>query len=363
MKETALKYGAAVCDTFMTIYNPASKLRHEGKFHYHQGVFLSGMEKFNRYAKDEKYFDYVRSWVDSIMRGTESIYDLPDEVMNKKNLDDLQAGIILFNMYEKTGDVLYKRILDEIIGAFEVYNCNRFGGFWHMAEYPNQMWLDGLYMAGPLLCQYAAKYDRPDLFDKATLQAKLMFEHCYVEEKGLMKHAWACEKDTEWADKETGCSEEFWGRAFGWFVVSLTDILEYLPAEHKDRALLVDMLTRLLKSVVRYQDEKTGLWYQVLDKGDRADNWHESSCSMMFTMALLRAVKRGFLPNEYLSYAEKGVEGVLTCFEFNGNHSKVKQVSRGTMVGNYDYYINREIRENDLHGSGAFLLLMAAILE
>ena len=363
MKETALKYGSAICDSMMAMYNPAAKLRHEGKFHYHQGVFLSGMEKFNRYAKQEKYFNYTKDWVDSIMRGTSSIYDLDNEVMNKNHLDDLQPGILLFNLYEKTGDELYKRILDEIIGAFEVYKCNRFGGFWHMEEYPNQMWLDGLYMAGPLLTQYAAKFNRTDLFDKVVLQAKLMFEHCFVEEKGLMKHAWACEKDTEWADKETGCSEVFWGRALGWFVVALTDILEYLPTEHPDRETLINMLTILLIGIVRYQDKDTGLWYQVLDKGDREDNWHETSCSMMFTMALLRAIKRGFLPSEYMSCAEKGIEGVFSKFIYDGNNSRVTEICRGTMVGDYEYYVNRERRSNDLHGSGAFLLLLASILE
>lgn len=363
MKETAALYGSAVCDTIMTMYDPAAKLRHEGRFHYHQGVFLSGMEKFNRYVKNEKYFSYAKDWVDSIMRKTESIFDLPDSVMARGALDYLQPGIILYNIYEQTGDEFYKRILDEIIQVFETYPCNSEGGFWHMTRFPDQMWMDGLYMAGPILTEYAAKFNRPELFDKVTLQAKLMFEHACDKEKGLLKHGWDAGKTAEWADSETGCSGEFWGRAFGWFVVALTDILEYLPREHKDRKTLEDILVFLLKNAVKYQDEKSGLWYQVLDKGDRADNWHESSCSMMFSLALIRAVKRGFMPREYMSPAEKGVEGVLTCFDFDGNNSKVREVCTGTMIGDYDYYINRERKVNDLHGCGTFLLLMAAILE
>lgn len=363
MKDTAMKCGIGICEAVMAKYQPAAKLRQEGKFHYHQGVFLSGVEHFNRFAKREDFFCYTKDWVDSIMRPVSSIYDLDDEVMNKEHLDDLQAGILLFDLYEKTNDVFYKRILDEIIEAFDEYPCNRYGGFWHMKNLPDQMWLDGLYMAGPLLMQYGARFDRPDLFDRVVQQALLMFEHCYDEKAGLLRHGWDCEKRAEWADPETGISPEFWGRAMGWFVVALTDILELLPQSHDGYRKLSDMLCLLLKNVVRYQDKQSGMWYQVLDKGDRPDNWTEISCSMMFTMAIIRAVKRGFLSEEYMPYADKGLAAVFSQIRWSGKAAVLLGTCRGTMIGSYDYYVNRKRRANDLHGCGAFLLLMAAVLE
>ena len=360
--EKALRYGNCICRTIMETYCPASKLRHEGRFNYHQGVFLSGMEKFNRFAQNEEYFNYAKDWADSILRNADSIHKLRKTVLNTGNLDDLQPGIILFNIYEKTGDEFYKRVLDEIIEVFDTYKCNKYGGFWHMENLPDQMWLDGLYMAGPLLSQYAEKYNCPELYDKVVLQAKLMYEHCFVPEKGLMKHGWDCEKKAAWADKKTGTSPEFWGRAFGWFCVALTDILECLPKDYKDRTYLTDMLKTLLTNVVRYQDKKSGLWYQILDKGDMADNFLETSCSMMFSTALLRAIKKGYLSEEYLPYAERGAEGVFNNVEINGDNAVLKGTCRGTMIGSYEYYVSRDCRDNDLHGCGAFLLLMEAVL-
>lgn len=363
LKQLAIEYGTAICETIMEMYNPPAKLRHEGRFNYHQGVFLLGVEKFNKYVNKDEYIEYAKAWADSILRKADSIFDIDESVMNKGNLDDLQPAIILYDIYEKTGDPFYKKVLDDVIKVFDTYKCNDDGGFWHMEELPNQMWLDGLYMAGPLLSRYAVEFNKPELFDRVTLQAKLMFNHCYVPEKGLMKHGWDYSKEAEWADAETGVSAEFWGRAFGWFVVALTDILEFLPKDHKDRQALSDMLVLLLKNVVRYQDENTGLWYQVLDKGDRNDNWLETSCSMLFSMSLIRAVKRGFLPEEYMNYAQKAVYGILDRVELNGKKASLTGTCRGTMIGTYEYYIGRECRSNDLHGCGSFLQLMAAVLE
>ena len=152
-------YAKASVDTMMRKFQ-AADLPPKGHFHYHQGVFLSGVYQTWQLCGEERYFRYMKDWVDSCVDENGEIH-----TYDRGQLDDIQPGILLFPLYEKTGDVRYKKALDTLLPVIRDFPRNEAGGFWHKQWYPDQMWLDGLYMAGPISAEYGKKFDAPEYLD------------------------------------------------------------------------------------------------------------------------------------------------------------------------------------------------------
>ncbi len=349
---SALEYAEMACDALMHKFAPED-LPPKGRFHYHQGVFLSGVQHTYLLDKNEKYYDYAKAWVDSIIDKDGNITKF-----DTTQLDDMQPGVLLYLFYNRTKDPRYKKALDTLIPLIKDFPKNPEGGFWHKGRYPEQMWLDGLYMAGPICAEYAKTFDDPELFDLCAFQALMMQEKTKDEKTGLWYHAWDYAKVQPWADPETGRSPEFWGRSVGWVPVAVLEELDSFPEDHKDRDAMISAACDLLKAVVKYQDPETGLWYQVLDKGDDPKNWLESSCTCLFVGAICKAVKNGFLDESYLEYAKKGYTGIINRLRYDDKGDIIiDNICVGTGVGDYDHYCARGTGENDLHGAGAFLIM------
>ncbi|MFC5650997.1 glycoside hydrolase family 105 protein [Paenibacillus solisilvae] len=346
-----IQWAEKACEALMSKFEP--ELLPPDRFHYHQGVFLSGMEKYWRETKKNKYYDYIKRWVDSQVLADGSIKKYkPDE------LDDIQPGVLLFNLFEQTGDVRYKKALHTLVPLLKSWRTNPSGGFWHKGHYPNQMWLDGLYMAGPIAIQFGKTFGESEYFDMMTFQAILMVKHTKDPNTGLLYHGWDETKAAAWADPVTGLAPEFWGRAIGWYPVALLEMFEYLPEDHTDKATLTGILQDLLIALTKYQDAATGLWYQVVDKADRPDNWLENSCTALYVHAIAKAVRLGYLDSKYLQYAWKGYQGVIDTLKLDENGNVIiGQICIGTGIGDYAHYIARPTSENDLHGAGAFILM------
>ena len=354
--EKAIYYAKKSCDTMMRKF-AAPDLPPVGKFHYHQGVFLSGMQKVYHVCKDEKYYDYIKAWVDSIIYEDGSINSF-----DKGMLDDIQPGILLFDLYKRTGDERYKIALDTLMPILKDWKRNEVGGFWHKEWHPNQMWLDGLYMAGPLEAEYSATFGENCYIETAIEQIILMRDHIQDPETKLLYHAWDSSKEIDWADKETGLSEEFWGRALGWYVVAILDILEFVPENHPKRQTIIDIECEVLEALAKYQDKESGMWYQVVNKGNEPGNWVESSCTSLFSYAMAKAARMGLVDKKYVELAIRGFEGVInTSIDFDGDDLLIGGVCIGTGVCDYAGYIARPTSVNDLHGAGAFLLMCAEI--
>jgi unsaturated rhamnogalacturonyl hydrolase len=351
---TPLEYAKRSIETMMRRYR-AEDLPPKGRFHYHQGVFLSGVYQNYLLCGDERYFEYIKTWVDSCIDASGALKDA-----DMRQMDDIQPGILLFPLYERTGDERYKALLDVLTKVIIDSPKNPDGGLYHKAWYERQMWLDGLYMGGPILAQYGAEYGKPEYLDFVIKQVKLMREHTRDEKTGLWYHGYDDAKVQPWADKGTGRSHEFWGRSMGWVPVAILDDLDYIPETHPDRETLKSIVKDLLEAICRFQSDD-GRWYQVVDKGDRSDNWLENSCSCLFAAALARAVNNGILDESYMTAARRAFEAVTASLGTDGQDIVVGQVCVGTSVGDYDYYVNRPVSENDLHGVGAFLLMCAAM--
>lgn len=352
---SALEYAKQACDTLMNKFAPED-LPPKGLFHYHQGVFLSGMEKTYEICDEEKYFEYIKGWVDSIIMEDGSI-----NRFDKGQLDDIQPGVLLFKLYEKTGDERYKKALYTLLPIIKNFPCNKEGGFWHKEGNSEQMWLDGLYMAGPICSMFGAKFNEGEYFDITAFQALLMEKKTKDPVTGLWYHAWDSVIERPWADKITGLSSEFWGRSIGWVPVAILEDLEHFPKDHKDRDELIRLTTDLLKAVCNYQDDKSGLWYQVVDKGGMEGNWLESSCTCLFVAAICKAVRDGFMDESYLEIAKKGYYGIIDRLRYDENGVIIDNICIGTGVGDYEHYCKRPTSENDLHGVGSFLIMATEV--
>ena len=348
--KTALDYAKQGCDTLINKFT-VEELPPANRYHYHQGVFLSGMERTYLLSKEEKYGNYIKDWHDHYINQDGEL------AMTIDQFDDMQPAIMLFGLYQKTGDTRYKKVLDQFAPIVDQWPKNAYGGFWHKYFRPNQMWLDSLYMIGPYAAMYGQAFDKPYFFEVVLQQATLMRNNMRDPNTGLLYHAWDHSRLAEWAGQDTGLSSQFWGRAIGWYAVALLDILDYVPQGHHSRQNYVDMAIEIIEALIKFQCPKTGLWRQVVNRVDDPANWYETSCTSLFTYAIAKAVKVGILDAAYLNYATKGYQGVIDGLTFEGDNLIVSNICVGTGVGDYEFYLNRPTVANDLHGMGAFVLM------
>lgn len=367
-----LDYGKLACDAIMKKYTPA-ELPPKGVLFYHQGVFLSGMQNIYLLSGEKKYFDYIKDYIDSVIGPNGEVYGIDHEVVNYQwdkypqkmaltMLDNKQPVILLYHLYEVTGEEKYKKAIQTISESMYFWPINEYGGYWHMMYQHHQMWMDGAYMAGPLSVMYSNFTGDERLRERAIQQIFIMHEHIRDEKSGLYFHGWDPTHNAAWADPDTGCSGQIWGRAVGWYAVAILDILENIPADHPAVEGLKKIEADLLQALVKYQDPKTGMWYEVVDKPECEGNWVESSCTNLFIYSYAKAIRMGVIGREYDAVLEKAYRGIEEGLYFDDDGNLViDKVCIGTCIdeGTYEHYINRQQIQNDLHGVGAFVLMCA----
>ncbi len=284
-------------------------------FKYELGTLLGGIDDVYLNTADVRYYNYMKSAVDELVTADGAI---PTYKPEENQLDSILMGRQLLRLYGMTQNKRYLTAATLLYDQLQKQPRTPSGGFWHKQRYPNQMWLDGLYMAEPFYAEYASISHQPKKFADITHQFALVAEHMRDPKTGLLYHGWDESKEQRWADKKTGLSPEIWGRAMGWYMMALVDTLDYYPADDAGRKQLLAILDKEAAALVRVQDAKTGLWYEVLDKGTAKGNYLESSASSMFVYALAKGVRRGYLPEHYLANAERGYKGILAKFVETG---------------------------------------------
>ena len=329
------------------------------KWDYCHGLELGAMlDVYDRYG-DEKFYRYALAYADTMVNadGTIKKYNLQDY-----SLDRVNSGKFLFRIYEQTKDPKYKKALDLLRSQFDGQPRNNDGGFWHKKVYPHQMWLDGVYMGTPFLAEYAKRNNQPDDYQEVIRQLKLAARHTYDARTGLFRHACDVAREQPWADPETGQSQHTWGRALGWYTMALVDNLEFIPQHEPGRDTVLVILNTVAKALKRYQSTE-GLWYQVMDRSGDEGNYLESSCSAMFTYALLKAVRLGLLDKSYFSVARKGYEGLLNVLmreDEDGTISLTQGCAvaglSATRPGTYEYYLSEPVRDNDPKAVAPFIM-------
>lgn len=332
------------------------------KWNYCHGlVCQSLLDVYDRYGND-KFYKYVEQFADTMIYDNGQIIAYKPE---EYNIDRINSGKILFRVYNKSKNEKYKLALDLQRGQLKTHPRTQEGGFWHKKVYPCQMWLDGQYMGLPFYAEYGMAFNEPQIFDDVVLQFKLVRKYLHDANTGLYRHAWDECKQQQWADSITGQAPNVWGRAVGWYAMALVDVLDFIPKEHPGRDSVITIFSELAQSIVRYQDDKTGVWYQVLDQGQRQGNYLESSCSSMFVYALLKGVRNGYLQPTMLDPAMKGYNGILNQF-IQHNADGTISITKACAVaglggkpyrsGSFDYYISEPIRDNDPKAVGPFIM-------
>jgi unsaturated rhamnogalacturonyl hydrolase len=332
------------------------------KWTYDHGLVLKGIERVWINTGDKQYFDFIKRSMDHFVAddGTIRTYS-----QDEYNIDNILPGRNLLFLYKATREEKYKKAAALLREQLNTHPRTSEGGFWHKKIYPSQMWLDGLYMGEPFYAEYAVTFNEPAAFDDIAKQFILMERHSRDDKTGLLYHGWDESKQQRWANPQTGRSPNFWGRAMGWYAMALVDTLDYFPEKHKQRAELVTILNRLAQAVAKYQEPRSGLWYQVLDKGTAKGNYLESSAACMFVYALAKGVRDGHLPDSYMQVARNGYSGILREFVKTDAHGQLNlegTVNVGGLGGNpyrdgsYEYYLSEKVVTNDPKGIGALLL-------
>lgn len=338
----------------------------QDKWEYDYGVVCTGIMKVYEDTKEEKYFEYIKTNMDALVDsyGNIKFYDI-----SLHNLDYVNNGKILLFLYEKTNDEKYRKAADLLRKQLEEQPRTSEGGFWHKDMYPNQMWLDGLYMGQPFYAQYISMFEDEEKYDDVVLQFSLIEKHLRNADTELYYHGWDESRTCNWANKKNGQSPNYWGRALGWFACALVDSLDYVEGDER-RAYLISLVRNLAVGVERFQSEKNGLWYQVLDKENEFGNYPEASCSCMFTYFLLKAVREGYIDGKYFVNAKKAFYAVMREFiEVDDNrlldlHGTVFVSGLGGgewRDGSYEYYLSEPKKKNSFLGLGAFMMAAAEL--
>jgi len=334
----------------------------EKGFEYNTAIILYGMAQVHRAHPDPRYVAYARRWVDHYLQPDGSV-DLGDDAAGH-NFDRIQPGLVVLFLYEETKDERYAKAARFLRARFDTMPRNSVGGFWHKTKYPDEMWLDGLYMGEPFLARYGRLFGESGFPQQtAVQQATLMAKHTRAPgASGLLRHAWDADRNAAWADPQTGLSPEVWGRAMGWYLMALADVLDELPAAHPDRAKLLALLREGARAVRAFQDAKTGLWFQVLDKPAVPENWVETSGSGMIAYALARGAARGYLAADYAAVARRGLAGLTATLSEDSRGPVVTGAVEG-MGAQKDLasYLNKKRLENSPHGLCAVLLAATAV--
>lgn len=330
-------------------------------WNYIDGCMILAILETYKTTKEEKYLKFADAYIDYRVKedGTITGYSV-----EKYNLDDINAGKTLFELYDLTGKEKYRKAIDLIYSQLEGQPRTKEGNFWHKKIYPNQVWLDGLYMAQPFYMEYETRFHEKQNYKDIFQQFFIVAEKMRDEKTGLYYHAYDSSKEMFWCDKETGLSKNFWLRALGWYSMALLDTLYKADSSYgEEYEKLKQIFMDLMDSMLKFQDE-SGMWYQVVNLGGKEKNYLETSGSAIMAYSLLKGTRLGFLPEKYREYGKKAFDGI--CEKYLSTEEGKMSLGGICLVaglggpnkrdGSYEYYMSEPIVKDDAKGVGPFLL-------
>ncbi len=331
-------------------------------WNYIDGCMITALLCAAEITGEQRYADFAEEFIDYYVSEDGSIRGYSQE---KFNLDDVNEGRVLFDLYKKTGKEKYKKAIFLLREQLEKQPRTITGNFWHKQIYPNQIWLDGLYMAQVFYVRFQKEFGGGDYSDTVS-QFKFVRGLMYDEDKKLYYHGCDCSKSAFWADKETGRSKNFWLRAIGWFCISLVDNIDYIDNE-ADKKELCAIFSEIMDGISQYTDSETGMYYQVVDQGAREGNYLETSGSSMIAYAMMKGARLGVIDKKYAEMGKKTFDGICNKYlsvndEGDLNLGGICLVAglgpedNRRRDGSYEYYISEPVVENDAKGVAPFVL-------
>jgi unsaturated rhamnogalacturonyl hydrolase len=357
IERMSVKVGETILSHSKDGYHP----KISNQWGYVAGMALAAIDKLGDWSGEAKYHDFVKRHMDVFVQEDGSIRGYK---LNDYNLDHINKGKNLLRLWRETGEAKYEAAARLLITQLAGQPRTNEGGFWHKKIYPYQMWLDGLYMSSPYMAEYARTFNDNSWFDEAAHQLLLVERHTRNPQTGLLHHAWDETQEQRWCDSGMGRSRHVWGRAMGWYAMALVDALEHFPIGHPKRGQLMGIFERMVNSVVRAQDQESGVWYQVMDCNGQQGNYLESSGSCMLTYAIAKGIRLQYLAEIDRSVVERAYEGIMKHFvteDEQGVH--LHHICQGAGLGgrkyrdgSYAYYLSEAIVSDVLMGVAPLLL-------
>ena len=352
----------------MPIWNIES-IRQGKKPHwnYIDGCMITAFLEIAAIKGDDRYFEFAERFIDYYVSEDGSILGYSKD---KYNLDDVNEGRVLFELYEKTGKEKYRLAIEKQREHLLSQPRTETGNFWHKLIYPNQIWLDGIYMAQVFSAKYAKTFGGGDYSD-VVMQIKNVRKYMFDETAKLYYHGLDCSRKAFWADKETGLSRNFWLRAIGWFTVAMIDIIEI--ADGEARREISEIFCELMEGVINYRDPESKMYYQVVNMQGREGNYLETSGSSMIAYAMMKGARLGVLDESFRKLGEETFDGICNRYLDFDKDGKLNlggiclvaglgPENNPRRDGSYEYYISEPVVENDAKGVAPFVLCYTEIL-
>lgn len=351
-------------DIFLKEYN-----NYKDYWNYEDGCVLIACKQMHEATGNEKYLDFIIKYLQHFI-GEDGVIEFYE--MSNYNIDSINAGKVLFYVYEKTGEEKYRSAIEFLSDRLKNHPRCVCGNFWHKEIYPNQIWLDGLYMAQPFYMEYETKYNKKANYADIVSQYRNVRKYLYNDKKGLYYHAYDEAKVQPWCNKTTGCSPNFWLRSMGWYLISIIDTMDAMSEEiYEYYDELARIFREAIKGILNYQDEKTGMFYQVIDSSKVEGNYVETSGSSMVAYAILKGCLMNVLLEEkYVEIGKRILEGIIQkeLYEEDGKvrlHGICHVAGLGPgdkRNGSVEYYLSEKIVRDDSKGTGPFMMAYAQYL-
>lgn len=330
------------------------------EWNYEDGCVWKGCLDLADSTGRSEFFDFVYRHVSPRVAEDGTISGL--EIV-EYNIDNVKSGKIFFPLYDRTGEERFRRAAAVQISQLATHPRTKSGNYWHKQIYPWQVWLDGLYMAQPLVVADAVARGDRDAFADVVRQFATVREKLRDARTGLYYHGWDESRQERWANPETGCSPNFWGRAMGWFIMALADCVEQsAPFAGEGRDTLITQFQEVADALMKVRSPG-GLWWQVLDRGGDAGNYEEASASLMIAYGLMLGARLGVLTPEQGAAGEQALRAVIDRFLTPTELGSICGIAglgnTPYRDGSYEYYLSEKITPNDPKGVGALMMAVA----
>lgn len=362
-------YIADYKESYVTDFNSEFTNKQVDKWNYEDGCVLMGALQLYEATKEGRYKEFVLTYLDRAIAQDGTIKGYEEAMYN---IDSVAPGKVLFFAYEETKQGRYRLAIEALMTQLRNHPRTKSGNFWHKNIYPNQIWLDGLYMAQPFYMAYETKFNDKENYMDIIDQFKNVRKYIYNPEKGLYYHAYDEAKVQMWADKETGLSPNFWIRSMGWYLMAIIDTIGEMSKESTaEYEYLSDLFQEAVDGILQYQDQDTKMFYQVIDRADVANNYLESSGTSMVAYAVMKGARLGVL--EVKKYGEIGKEIFESLVEQRLIEENGALALTGICAvaglgpneardGSVEYYLSEPIVSNEQKAVGATMMAYAQYL-
>ena len=340
-------------------------------WNYIDGCMMTSLYTIYLQTGKKKYIDFIDKFVDYYVFEDGSIRGYEKDTYN---VDNINEGRVLFDLYRETGKEKYKKAIELLYSQLETQPRTAIGNFWHKKIYPEQVWLDGLYMAQVFYTRYETEFNGGKNYADIVKQFQNVYDNMYDKQKRLYYHGWDYSKSAFWSDKKTGLSKSFWLRSVGWYTVGLVDAIGYFSDEEKElKAKLIKIFNDTIEGLERYIDPKGKMFWQVVDQGERKGNYLETSGSAMIAYAMMKGARLGLVDKKFAKVGEEVFNGI--CKKYLSDEGGKLNLGGICLMaglgpetnkkrdGTFEYYISEPVVENDAKGTGPFVMAYTEIMQ